>query len=340
MRRLTVLFLLTFACVASALSRQRKIELTETFHPPLKSGSADLFVPLPLKNLTYQKILNETYHSNATWVKKVNIGFDHGRYNVRVLYAHWNNAVKPWLRLREVLWLSDRKGVPGKFNRYFLRSTPHIQTNGIVKKTAVNVTCNAKTPDKKALAIYNWIVKNTFRNPKTRGCGMGDAKSTLTVDNLGGKCADINTLFVALARSSGIPARDAFGLRVAPSYVSKSLGKVGDVSKAEHCRAEYYSVKHKAWYPADAADVRKVILDEHLKLSNPHVQHVVSRLFNRWEGNWVEFNFARNVRLPNGYTVSYLMYPQLFQGHNLISSGINPAHEGYTFTSKVLKVIQ
>ena len=43
--------------------------------------------------------------------------------------------------------------------------------------------------------------------------------------NLGGKCADLNALFVGLARSVGIPARDVYGIRVAPSkYGYKSLG--------------------------------------------------------------------------------------------------------------------
>ena len=48
--------------------------------------------------------------------------------------------------------------------------------------------------------------------------------------NLGGKCADLNALYVALARASGLPARDLYGIRVAPSaFGYKSLGaKNGD----------------------------------------------------------------------------------------------------------------
>ena len=39
----------------------------------------------------------------------------------------------------------------------------------------------------------------------------------LETGNLGGKCADLNALFAGLCRSVGVPARDYYGLRVAPS---------------------------------------------------------------------------------------------------------------------------
>ena len=35
--------------------------------------------------------------------------------------------------------------------------------------------------------------------------------------DLGGKCADLNALYVGLARASGLPARDVYGIRVAKS---------------------------------------------------------------------------------------------------------------------------
>ena len=60
--------------------------------------------------------------------------------------------------------------------------------------------------------------------------------------NLGGKCADLNALFVGLARAAGLPARDVYGLRVARSeFGYKSLGAGAEiVTKAQHCRAEVY----------------------------------------------------------------------------------------------------
>src|SRR5207237_4631623 len=85
----------------------------------------------------------------------------------------------------------------------------------------------------KARAIYEWIVENTFRDPKTLGCGIGDIRGMLETRNLGGKCADLNALFVGLARAAGVPARDLYGIRAADSKEFKSLGKSGDITKAQ-----------------------------------------------------------------------------------------------------------
>jgi transglutaminase-like putative cysteine protease len=74
--------------------------------------------------------------------------------------------------------------------------------------------------------------------------------------DLGGKCADLNVLYVGLGRAAGLPARDVYGIRVAPSQIGcKSLGASSkDVTKAQHCRAEVYLSEY-GWVPVDPADV-------------------------------------------------------------------------------------
>ena len=81
--------------------------------------------------------------------------------------------------------------------------------------------------------------------------------------NLNGKCADLNALYVAMARSVGVPARDVYGIRVVPSeFGFKSLGAGSEiVTKAQHCRAEVW-LSGSGWTPVDPADVRKVVLEE------------------------------------------------------------------------------
>ena len=85
----------------------------------------------------------------------------------------------------------------------------------------------------------------------------------LETGNLGGKCADLNALFVGLARAVGIPARDVYGMRVVPSqWGYKSLGAgSSDITRAQHCRAEFHTAA-LGWVPVDPADVRKVVLEE------------------------------------------------------------------------------
>jgi transglutaminase-like putative cysteine protease len=81
-------------------------------------------------------------------------------------------------------------------------------TDGIVKLTADRITAESVSDLDAARRIYGWVVATTYWDPNTLGCGVGEIKATLDTGNLGGKSADINALSVALARASGIPARD------------------------------------------------------------------------------------------------------------------------------------
>lgn len=199
---------------------------------------------------------------------------------------------------------------------HFLRPTKLLPTDGIVKATATKITAGAGTDLAKARAIYEWIVENTFRDPKTLGCGRGDIRFMLESGDLGGKCADLNALYVGLARAAGLPARDVYGIRVAKSELGyKSLGASSEnITKAQHCRAEVY-VGSYGWVPVDPADVRKVVLEEppgHRPLDDEMVTRARARLFGSWEMNWMAYNFAHDVALPgsSGAPMAFLMYPQ------------------------------
>jgi transglutaminase-like putative cysteine protease len=147
----------------------------------------------------------------------------------------------------------------------YLRPTPSSPSDGIVLNRATEIVGSRTEPLDKAQAIYDWIVDNTFRRAETRGCGLGNIAFMLETGDLGGKCADINSLFVGLARAAGMPARDFFGVRVTDSKVTKSLGKSGDITKAQHCRAEVF-IAGKGWFPVDPA-VRKVVLEEQVPVA-------------------------------------------------------------------------
>jgi transglutaminase-like putative cysteine protease len=156
---------------------------------------------------------------------------------------------------------------------------------------------------------------------------------------LGGKCADLNALYVGLARAAGLPARDVYGIRVANSAEFKSLGKADDISGAQHCRAEVY-LNGYGWLPVDPADVRKVVLEENapgapLPLDDPKVKKARAKLFGAWEMNWLPYNYAHDLRLPNsnGPEIGYLMYPQ-GETANGRKDSLDPKGFSYTIKSK------
>ena len=211
---------------------------------------------------------------------------------------------------------SRAASVPRAELQYFLQPTKYVPTDGIVKETADKAVRGASTDIDKARAIYQWVVDNTFRDPKIRGCGRGDIRFMLESGDLGGKCADLNALYVGLARAAGLPARHVYGLRIAPSERGyKSLGIASDkATKGQHCRAEVYLEQH-GWVPVDPADVRKVVLEEppgNLQLNDQMVAKARQTLFGSWEMNWMGYNYAHDVALPGsiGQPLVYFMYPQ------------------------------
>ncbi len=100
----------------------------------------------------------------------------------------------------------------------------------------------------KAELIHEWIVNNMERDNSVLGCGDGDVEKILTTGVLKVKCTDINSVFVALARASSIPAREIFGIRLgdAPKMskdILKAFGSakdgVANENGGQHCRAEF-----------------------------------------------------------------------------------------------------
>jgi transglutaminase-like putative cysteine protease len=309
------------------------------------SGTTRIWAPTALIRQTpFQKTLSNEFNAEGGTAKMVESKAD----ALGIIAAEFPAAVKPILavtsRIATVNCAVDLSA-PGKAPSenhaeldHFLRPTKLLPTDGIVKAAASEITRGAKTDIEKARAIYEWIVDNTFRNPKTRGCGVGDIRFMLESRDLGGKCADLNALYVGLARAAGLPARDVYGIRVAKSELGyKSLGSSSDkVTKAQHCRAEVYLGDY-GWVPVDPADVRKVVLEEppgNLSLNDEMVKKARARLFGSWEMNWMAYNFAHDVALPgsSGAPISFFMYPQAETADGRLDS-LDPDGFKYEITS-------
>jgi transglutaminase-like putative cysteine protease len=295
---------------------------------------ARLWVPVPQDALDYQRVVDLGWRSIAP----TSVLWE-GMSRAPIVSVAWPGPTSPLeVEITARVMTQDRSGfysdVTHEELSEYLRPAPSSPTDGIVLKKAQEIVGPRTAPLDKARAIYDWVVDNTFRRPDTRGCGLGNVVFMLKSGDLGGKCADINSLYVALARATGLPARDFFGIRVADSKVSKSLGKSGDITKAQHCRAEVF-IEGKGWFPVDPADVRKVVLEEQLPLDSDKVKALRERLFGSWEMNWVGFNYARDFDLPGQKEgpIGFLMYPYAETPDGSLDS-LDPAGFAYAISSK------
>ena len=331
---------------ASNAPAWRTFEVTTRIEVLKPNGPTRIWAPVALtRDTAYQRTRSNTFHCETGTAKMIENAPD----SLGIVAAEFPSASKPVLsvtsRVSTKDWSVDLDARPRvlKTNptelKYFLRPTKLIPTDGLVKETAVKIAANSKNDSDKARAIYEWIVENTRRDPKVRGCGRGDIRSMLESRDLSGKCADLNALYVGLARAAGLPARDVYGIRIAKSELGyKSLGAASEVvTKAQHCRAEVYLSAY-GWVAVDPADVRKVMLEEppgNRAADDEMVKKARGRLFGSWEMNWMAYNFAHDVALPGsgGPPVAFLMYPQAETMDGRIDC-LDPDNFKYEITAK------
>lgn len=326
----------------------RTFDVTTTVTLKDAGGGATVWIPVASLETPWQHTLGTTWSGNAT---ELRLAAD-GDTGARMLVARFDPAVAaPTVSLtdrvqtqnRAVDWQTKAPAADASDLRQWVRPSELIATDGIVRKIADQITAGARTDREKVQRIYDWTIVSTYRDPKVRGCGVGDIKTMLETGNLAGKCADINAIFVGLCRASGIPARDVYGIRLVPSaFGYKELGgNPASLKGAQHCRAEVY-LKGSGWVAMDPADVTKVMRQETAEwikdAGHPIVVPVRKALFGSWEGNWMGYNTAHDVILPGAKMkrLGFLMYPQAET-----ASGAKDPYEpdafAYQITAKEIK---
>ena len=315
-------------------------------------GAAKVWIPLPGIQGDYQRTIGNRWSGNAASSRIVSDGV----YGAPMLMAEFpSSGDKPSIEVVSLLLTRDRAtnwrrpdqaaasgaAMGGADKAFWTRPTALKPTDGIVRATAQKITRGESTEIGRARAIYQWVVANAHREPSTPGCGLGDIRVMLETGNLSGKCADINALFVGLARSVGLPARDVYGVRVAPSafgYRELGAAATGSITKAQHCRAEVWLQQH-GWVAMDPADVLKVMRMETQEWikdpAHPVAKPVNAALFGGWEGNWIGYNHANDVTLPGSgnQQLGFVMYPQAMNANGLFDC-LKPETFVYTIQAR------
>ena len=153
------------------------------------------------------------------------------------------------------------------------------------------VSAKAGDPDgssyEQARAIYDYVIANMTYDKTGQGWGRGDAIYACNVKK--GNCTDFHSLFIAIARSRGIPARFTIGFPLG----APSTGQI----PGYHCWAEFYTGGQ--WVPVDASEAWK-----HPQLRQYYFGHL--------DADRVAFTMGRDLMLKprqSGEPVNVLIYP-------------------------------
>ncbi|MBI4546424.1 MAG: transglutaminase domain-containing protein [Ignavibacteriae bacterium] len=143
----------------------------------------------------------------------------------------------------------------------------------------------------KARVLYDHVVRTMHYDKTGVGWGRGDA--VYACDTRRGNCTDFHSLFIGLARASGIPSRFVIGFPI-PERITQ-----GDIA-GYHCWAEFYD-DTLGWIPVDASEANK-----HLQKKEFY--------FGGVDANRVQFSVGRDIRLSASENVepqNYFIYPYI-----------------------------
>jgi transglutaminase-like putative cysteine protease len=233
---------------------------------------------LPLKKTRESKYDNEIYFAETQSASQPELRFDVEYEVVR----HERRALNPAPRIVAT-------GLTTKERQEDLQPDALVPVTGLPADLAAKVTEGRTQPLDKARAIYDYVF-TTMRYDKT-GTGWGHGDVLYACDARKGNCTDFHSLFIAMARSQGIPARFEIGFPLPPDKHSAEIA-------GYHCWSDFY-IDGKGWIPIDISEAWK---------------HPENRdyFFGSHDVNRVQFSVGRDLRLnpaQDGKPLNYFVYP-------------------------------
>ena len=169
----------------------------------------------------------------------------------------------------------------------YLQPDQLVPTTGRIATISADLDDHSATPLEQARIIYEYVTA-VMRYDKT-GTGWGRGDAIYACDVRRGNCTDFHSLFIALARASGIPARFTIGFPLG--------SRQADTIPGYHCWAEFYVGGQ--WIPVDASEAWK-----HPKRHEYY--------FGNLDADRVAFTMGRDLTLSpaqDGAPVNFLIYP-------------------------------
>jgi len=162
-----------------------------------------------------------------------------------------------------------------------------VPLSGLIADIARQESQGRATDEEKIQAFYDYVYRTMTYNKDGTGWGRGDAVWACT--NKRGNCTDFHSLFIAMLRSQGIPARFLIGFPIPD-------GPEGAIP-GYHCWAEFYDAK-LGWLPVDASEAKKKGLKD--------------AYFGSLPNDRIEFTTGRDIVLDppqSGEPLNYFVFP-------------------------------
>jgi transglutaminase-like putative cysteine protease len=233
---------------------------------------------LPLKKTRESKFGNEIYYAETSGAAQPELHFD-VQYDV---VRRERVTLNPPAHLVAA-------SLTSKERKEDLQPDTLVPVTGLPADLAVKVTEGKTQPLDKARAIYDYVF-TTMKYDKT-GTGWGHGDVLYACDAKKGNCTDFHSLFIAMARSQGIPSRFEIGFPLPPDKHSAEIA-------GYHCWSDFY-VDGRGWIPVDISEARK----------HPEKRDY---FFGSHDVNRVQFSMGRDLRLSppqDGKPLNYFVYP-------------------------------
>lgn len=184
---------------------------------------------------------------------------------------------------------AKESGIPKNDLQRFLLPDRLVPIDGKIALEAQKVVPEKMTEMQKAKTLYDYIVGTVEYDKSGTGWGRGDALYACDVRK--GNCTDFHSLFIGMARASGIPTRFVMGF---PLPEANTQGEL----PGYHCWAEFY-VEEFGWIPVDASEAQK----------HPEKKEF---FFGGLDENRVAFSIGRDIKIDpkdSSVDLNYFIYP-------------------------------
>jgi transglutaminase-like putative cysteine protease len=172
---------------------------------------------------------------------------------------------------------------------------PHMEVTADICKIANEACASVTDPAGQTRALLEYVTAHAdhySKDPSKPKCGIGDAKNCLAQG--GGCCTDMHSLFIALARACGIPARLQMGYRLQ----AKNEGVEAD--PGYRCWPEYF-IAGSGWVPADLVEADAAEGQERVRW----LSGLSERRIHLNEGRDFDLPEKRHAERVNTMTIGY-----------------------------------